>query len=66
MATDIPQDAFVGLEHVRESGETNMFDFAIVQHFAYENEFHATVSWMEANRDEYLKGVFTGFEVTER
>jgi hypothetical protein len=65
MPIDIPQDAFDGLEHVRESGETNMFDFATVQHFAYENEFHATVSWMEANRDQYFEGVLTGFEVAE-
>lgn len=66
MSVDIPQDAFAGLEHVRDSGRTNMFDFPTVQRFAYENEFHATVSWMETNRDKYLKGVFTGFEVTEQ
>lgn len=66
MPIDIPQDAFEGIEHVRESGETNMFDFATVQRFAYENEFHATVAWMSGNRDRYLEGVLTDFEITER
>lgn len=66
MAINILQEAFDGLEYVRDSGKTNIFEFATVQRFAYENEFHATVSGMEANREQYFKDVFTDFEVTER
>lgn len=58
----VPQQVLNGLEAVRDSGKTNMFDVDAVMRIAYEMEHHATVVWISNNRDAYVDGVFEGFE----
>lgn len=41
------------LLEIRDSGETNMFDFNTVQRIAYDNGSYELVNWMEEHRNEY-------------
>jgi len=52
-----------GLDAVRESGATNMMDQPRVAELAGEMGYSATEEWVLANRKDYAKGVFEGFEV---
>lgn len=65
MAVQVTQDVLDGIDAIRESGETNMLDRRRVQRIAFDNDFHATVIWIEDNPKEYARGVFAGFEPTE-
>lgn len=59
----IPESVWRGIEAVRASGKTNMFDAPMVQKLAFDMEYFETVVWMEDNPDLYRLGIFTGFEV---
>ena len=65
MKIKIPQKALDGIKFVRDSGETNMFDYHTVQRMAFENKYFATVDWMADNKDAYAKGIVSGFEAEE-
>lgn len=41
------------LLEIRDSGETNMFDFNTVQRIAYDSGSYELVNWMEEHRNEY-------------
>lgn len=58
----VPQEVFDGLEFVRKSGKTNMFDYGMVMRIAFEEGFFKTVDWLDKNKDLYGKGMFQGFE----
>ena len=50
------------LLEIRDSGETNMFDFNTVQRLAYEQDFYELVSWMEEHKNEYGRLIMYGAE----
>lgn len=59
----VPEAVWQGIEAVRVSGKTNMFDAPMVQRLAFDMEHFETVIWMEDNPDLYARGIFAGFEV---
>ena len=60
----IPPGVMKGLEAVRLSGRTNMFDLADVVGIAAEMDFFDTAMWIESNRSLYCQGLVQGFEPT--
>jgi hypothetical protein len=64
---DIPEEVHRGLEYVRESGETNMFDIWRVAALALSFGYPETTEWLrkEENHAPYVRGVLHGFRVEE-
>ena len=62
---DIPEEVHRGLEYVRESGETNMFDIWRVAALALSFGYPETTEWLrkEENHAPYVRGVLHGFRV---
>ena len=58
----VPTNVLDGLEAVRLSGKTNMFDATRVIELAFEMEHYATALWVYENRRRYVEGIFIGFE----
>jgi len=58
----VPQEIYDGLEQIRSSCEINMFDRSGVQAIANREEMYALVTWIEDHKDEYVDGIFSGFE----
>lgn len=54
-----------GLEAVRESGLTNMFDRQAAIEIAHDLDYSDTAYWIEDNPKEYHRGIFVGFETEE-
>lgn len=65
-AVIIPATVYDGLEAVRSSGLTNMFDRPRVIELAEMMGFDETVAWLRANRNLYAQGIFHGFRVVEK
>lgn len=61
MEVKVSPEVLRGLEAVRESGKTNMFNARAVITLAREEGFHETADWVEANKELYLEGFFNGF-----
>jgi hypothetical protein len=63
----IPEEVHRGLEYVRESGETNMFDIWRVAALALSFGYPETTEWLrkEENHAPYVRGVLHGFRVEE-
>jgi hypothetical protein len=59
----VPKKVYEGLEAVRSSGVTNMFDYPKVIYFAGEWGYEETVQWLKEHKKEYSLGVFQGFEI---
>jgi hypothetical protein len=59
----IPEEAYRGLEYVRESGETNMFDIWRVASLALQFGYPETTKWLgeTENHANYMLGVLRGF-----
>lgn len=47
---------------VRDTGLTNMFDTCTVQHIAHEMDFLELVTFLEENKDKYVRFILTGEE----
>lgn len=58
----IPAEVLEGLEAVRASGETNMFDVSMVISLALDMGYPKTATWVRENRKLYCQGVLIGFE----
>jgi hypothetical protein len=58
----VPREVYDGLEAVRSSGETNMFDRPRVAQLALQAHYPEAAEWVYINREEYAQGVFRGFE----
>jgi len=52
---------FKGLEAVRRSGLTNMFDRPAVATIADEMGFEEAAKWVRENRKQFATGIFNGF-----
>lgn len=50
---------------IRDSGETNMFDYQAVQYFADQRGCHSTVCWIQNNVKLYAQGINHGFKEIE-
>ena len=50
------------LMEIRNSGETNMFDFPVVQRLAFEREYYDLVMYIEDHRSEYAHFIIYGRE----
>ncbi|MDP8971750.1 MAG: DUF5049 domain-containing protein [Actinomycetota bacterium] len=63
----IPEEVYRGIEYVRESGETNMFDIWRVAALALQFGYPETTDWLREpeNHAEYVRGVLHGFRVEE-
>ena len=63
----IPEEVYRGLEYVRESGETNMFDIWRVASLALQFGYPETTGWLgeTENHAAYVRGVLRGFRVEE-
>ena len=59
----IPVEGYRGLEYVRESGETNMFDIWRVASLALQFGYPETTEWIgeKENHANYMLGVLRGF-----
>ena len=59
----IPAEVYRGLEYVRESGETNMFDIWGVASLALRFGYPETTEWLgeKENHANYMLGVLRGF-----
>lgn len=62
MAIQIAKEVFTGLEAVRRSGATNMFDRPRVIELLEEMGFDESADWVRNHRSEYANGIFQGFE----
>lgn len=51
-----------GLESVRLSSETNMFDIEQVIRIAAESGYYECALWVCENRCSYINGILLGFE----
>lgn len=49
-----------GLEYVRNTGLTNMFDSNMVQRIAFDNEYYHLVNFIEEHKKEYGHLILTG------
>ncbi len=65
MKIEVSQKVFDGLEAVRKSGVTNMFDYPNVMGIAFAMKYLETVFWLKENKAEYIEGIFKGFKVEE-
>jgi hypothetical protein len=61
----VSAEVFEGLEAVRHSGITNMFDRPRVIEIAEMMGYDETAEWLVSNRNLYSQGLFHGFEVAE-
>jgi hypothetical protein len=61
----VSAEVFEGLETVRRSGLTNMFDRPRVIEIAEMMGYDETAEWLVSNRNLYAQGLFQGFEVAE-
>ncbi len=61
--TMLPADVWQGLESVRRSGLTNMFDRPAVIQIAEALGFPETVRWIKGHSGQYSEGVFKGFVI---
>ena len=63
----VPADVLEGIELVRESGETNMFDIRRVSSLAQRFGYPETAAWLleEENQRAYVRRMFSGFEAGE-
>lgn len=64
-AVPVSHAVYEGIEAVRRSGMTNMFDRPAVAYIANEMGFDEAADWLRAHRDEYARAVFHGFEVND-
>jgi hypothetical protein len=58
----VSREVLDGLEAVRESGLTNMFDRPVVIEIAETMGFTETARWIQAHQELYSAGIFRGFE----
>jgi len=62
MSIEIPKEVFDGLEAVRQSGATNMFDRPRVIELLEAMGFDEAAEWVSEHRNEYANGIFQGFQ----
>ena len=61
----VPAAVYEGLEAVRQSGATNMFDRPRVIELAEMMGYDETAEWVRTNRDRYARLLFHGVTIDE-
>ena len=61
----IPAGVMKGLEAIRLSGRTNMFDMPRVVEIAVEMDLFDAAMWIESNGSLYCQGLIQGFDPTD-
>ena len=61
----VPAAVYEGLEAVRQSGDTNMFDRPRVIELAEMMGYDETAEWVRDHRSEYARLLFAGVFVEE-
>lgn len=61
----VPAKVMEGLEAVRLSGKTNMFDARMVVFLALDMGYLETATWVHENTNFYAQGILTGFASEE-
>jgi hypothetical protein len=61
----VPTTIFAGLDAVRRSGVTNMFDRPRVIALAETWGYAETADWLREHHQEYARGIFHSFRVRE-
>jgi len=61
-----PERVIGGIKAVRDTGETNMFDYNAVVAIASRLGYDETVAWMAENKSKYARGIFFGFRTEEQ
>ena len=65
MTIKINNEQLKGIEEVRDSGLTNMFDYNKVQKIALEKGHIETVKWMQDNKQNYAQLIMGSYEITD-
>ena len=63
MPVKVSAKVLEGLDAIRKSGRINMFDYWGVMRLADQSNYAATFSWMYCHQQDYIRGIFEGFEV---
>lgn len=63
MAVTVNKEIAIGLDEIRKSGLTNMFDRNMVVMLLYKFGHGEAAKWVENNRKEYGRLIFEGLEV---
>ena len=58
--TDTEKKIIEGVEFVRNTGLTNMFDSPMVQRIAFDNGYYELVNFIEEHKKEYSHLILTG------
>jgi len=61
----VPAAVYEGLEAVRQSGETNMFDRPRVIELAEMMGYDETADWVRRHRSKYARLLFSGVTIDE-
>ncbi len=61
----VPVRILEGLEAVKKTGTTNMFDWRVACIQAVALGYPEASEWIEYNTETYIEGIFTGFEVED-
>jgi len=61
----VPAAVYAGLEAVRHSGATNMFDRPRVIELAEMMGFEETAAWVREHRGDYARLLFNGVMIAE-
>jgi hypothetical protein len=61
----IPEEVWRGIEAVRVSGKTNMFDIRVVKKLARRMGHRAAADWIDEHAALYAVGIFRGFEAVD-
>lgn len=60
----VNEDILVSLEACHDSGKCNMFDYRSVVKWLSDNHHYKAAVWVHENaHDEYMNGIFEGFDV---
>ena len=65
MPIKVPKKVKEGIDAVRDSGLTNMFDRPYVEKLCESMGYRKAAKWIQRNKTEYVTGIFEGFEVGE-
>ena len=63
MGIKVSETVYNQLEDIRDSGETNMFDYSKVMEIANRKGYTELINWMYDNKKLYGYGIMEGFEI---
>ena len=58
--SELKEKIIEGIEFVRDTGLTNMFDVNMVQRIAFNNEYYDLVMFIQDHKKEYVELIMSG------